>query len=192
MWALVFALGFILVAAAVYLVDSAAKGRPPIETLKAIVSDPQNARTILEDSAATHNVQNFQAESDLRDLLAEPLSPTGDGVSGIISGAIAFASAQIGKPYKWGAEGPNAFDCSGLIYASYKSVGITIPRTTAVMQLRGTRVARKHLRPGDLIFPDPGHVMLYIGGGRCIESPHTGAVVHYTNIYRFMTARRYV
>jgi hypothetical protein len=91
--------------------------------------------------------------------------------------AIQFALAQVGKPYKFGATGPNSFDCSGLIQAAYKAAGLNLPRTTYQQILSGTNVNKADLAPGDLVFPDPGHVQLYVGSGNVVEAPHTGAFV---------------
>ncbi len=104
--------------------------------------------------------------------------------------AIAFARAQIDKPYVFGATGPNAYDCSGLVSAAYKSAGITLGRTTYQQILDGTSVDRSGLQPGDLIFPDPGHVQLYVGNNEVIEAPHTGAFVRQVQIWGFWKARR--
>ncbi|SEG62702.1 Cell wall-associated hydrolase, NlpC family [Actinacidiphila yanglinensis] len=93
--------------------------------------------------------------------------------------AIAFARNQIGKPYVWGATGPDSYDCSGLTQAAYKAAGIDLPRTTYDQVNVGTRVSEADLQPGDLIFfySDVSHVGLYIGDGEMIHAPHTGTVV---------------
>lgn len=100
--------------------------------------------------------------------------------------AIAFARAQLGKPYVWGAEGPRAFDCSGLVYAAYRAAGISIPRVTSDQWRHGTHVPNGRVQPGDLAFfnsgpgtstTNPGHVGLVIGNGKMIAAPHTGTVV---------------
>ncbi|WP_333767880.1 C40 family peptidase [Streptomyces sp. IBSBF 2435] len=93
--------------------------------------------------------------------------------------AIAFARGQLGKPYVWGATGPDSFDCSGLTQAAYRAAGIRLPRTTGEQVDVGTRVSQSDLEPGDLIFfySDASHVGLYIGGGNMIHAPHTGTVV---------------
>lgn len=100
--------------------------------------------------------------------------------------AIAFARAHLGTPYVWGAEGPRAFDCSGLVYAAYRSAGISIPRVTGDQWRHGSRISRGREQPGDLVFfnsgpgtstTNPGHVGLVIGGGKMIAAPHTGTVV---------------
>ncbi|WP_335978154.1 C40 family peptidase [Streptomyces sp. CA2R106] len=92
--------------------------------------------------------------------------------------AIAFARKQLGKPYVWGATGPDSYDCSGLTQAAYKAAGVTLPRTTYDQVNVGTRVSESDLQPGDLVFfDDDEHVGLYIGGGEMIHAPHTGTVV---------------
>ena len=73
-------------------------------------------------------------------------------VSSAAAKAIAFAEAQIGKPYQWGAAGPNAYDCSGLVYAAYASAGIAIARTTFGWQQDGATVPLSNIQPGDLLF----------------------------------------
>jgi cell wall-associated NlpC family hydrolase len=96
--------------------------------------------------------------------------------------AIAFAVDQLGKPYQWGADGPDAYDCSGLVYAAYAAAGITIGRTTFQWQQDGPRVALSQIQPGDLLFSagsdgtpaDPGHVVMYLGAGQIIQAPQTG------------------
>ncbi|MFD3455781.1 NlpC/P60 family protein [Streptomyces sp. NPDC058691] len=93
--------------------------------------------------------------------------------------AIAFARAQIGKPYVYGATGPNSFDCSGLTQGAWAAAGVSIPRTTYDQVDFGSRVTADQLQPGDLVFfySDVTHVGLYIGGGQMIHAPHTGTVV---------------
>jgi cell wall-associated NlpC family hydrolase len=109
---------------------------------------------------------------------------------GASGAAIRYALAQVGKPYKWGATGPNSFDCSGLVYAAFRSAGISVPRTTYLQANIGTRVSKTNLQPGDLVFPDPGHVQIYLGNGQVVESPHTGANVRVVKMWGFWTARR--
>lgn len=104
--------------------------------------------------------------------------------------AIQFALAQVGKPYKWGATGPDSYDCSGLAMAAYRAAGIDITRTTYTQALKGTGVSQAALMPGDLVFPDAGHVQIYLGNGRVVEAPHTGANVRVVNMWGFWKARR--
>ena len=95
--------------------------------------------------------------------------------------AVTFALGQRGKPYRWGAEGPGAFDCSGLTWAAWRAAGVTIPRTAAG-QLAGLPRVRGGLRPGDLLIyrsagPTRRHVALVVGRGRMVEAPGRGIPV---------------
>lgn len=98
---------------------------------------------------------------------------------------LAFARAQIGKPYVWGATGPSSYDCSGLTQAAWKAAGVTIPRTTWDQVNVGTRIATADLQPGDLVFfyDDISHVGIYKGDGMMIHAPKPGANVREESIY---------
>ena len=104
------------------------------------------------------------------------------GGSNAVATAIAFAKAQIGKPYQFGAAGPDAYDCSGLVYAAYAAAGIHIARTTYQWQQDGPVIPLSQIQPGDLLFSagsdgtptNPGHVVMYLGGGQVIQAPQTG------------------
>ncbi|MGW7195420.1 NlpC/P60 family protein [Streptomyces chryseus] len=98
---------------------------------------------------------------------------------------LAFARAQIGKPYVWGAAGPSSYDCSGLTQGAWKAAGVTLPRTTWDQVNVGTRVATENLKPGDLVFfyDDISHVGVYIGGGKMIHAPKPGAYVREESIF---------
>ncbi|MFJ3333734.1 NlpC/P60 family protein [Streptomyces sp. NPDC086766] len=93
--------------------------------------------------------------------------------------AVAYARQKLGSPYVWGATGPDAFDCSGLVQAAYRSAGISLPRTTYAQIGAGRRVSRSALLPGDLVFFYSGisHVGLYIGDGLMIHAPNPSAPV---------------
>ncbi|WP_418958646.1 NlpC/P60 family protein [Streptomyces tritici] len=115
-----------------------------------------------------------------------PSSGTGDGTyAAKAEKALAFARAQIGKPYVWGATGPSSYDCSGLTQAAWKAAGVDLPRTTWDQVKVGTRVATADLLPGDLVFfyDDISHVGIYIGGGKMIHAPKPGAFVREESIY---------
>ncbi|MEE1757231.1 C40 family peptidase [Streptomyces sp. SP18CS02] len=93
--------------------------------------------------------------------------------------ALAYAARQIGKPYVWGAEGPESFDCSGLTSRAWASAGRTIPRTSQEQWRTLPRVPLRSLRPGDLVvyFPKATHVAIYLGEGLVIQAPRPGARV---------------
>ncbi|GGV48799.1 C40 family peptidase [Streptomyces griseoflavus] len=99
--------------------------------------------------------------------------------------AIAFARAQIGKPYVWGATGPGSYDCSGLTQAAWKAAGVALPRTTYDQVNAGTTVPVSQARPGDLVFfyDDVTHVGLYIGNGMMIHAPKPGTYVREESIF---------
>ncbi|MFE0172747.1 NlpC/P60 family protein [Streptomyces sp. NPDC059002] len=98
---------------------------------------------------------------------------------------IAFAEAQIGKPYVWGATGPDSYDCSGLTQDAWKAAGISLPRTTWDQVKVGTTVKTADAQPGDLVFfyDDISHVGIYIGDGKMIHAPKPGANVRVESIY---------
>jgi hypothetical protein len=83
--------------------------------------------------------------------------------------AIAFARAQLGKPYCWGGTGPRCFDCSGLAFAAWRHAGERIPRTSEAIAETLTPVPLEDVRPGDILHR-PGHVGLYIGNGWMIDA----------------------
>lgn len=91
--------------------------------------------------------------------------------------AVRAALSRLGRPYVWGASGPASFDCSGLTQWSYAQAGIHLHRTTYQQLHDGIPVSRAQIRPGDLVFPNPGHVQLAIGHGRVVEASHPGAPV---------------
>ena len=86
------------------------------------------------------------------------------------------------RKYQWGATGPEAYDCSGLVYAAYATAGIHIGRTTYQWRQDGPRIPLTQIQPGDLLFSagsegtpsNPGHVVMYLGGGQIIQAPKSG------------------
>ncbi|MCR8946596.1 MULTISPECIES: C40 family peptidase [Streptomyces] len=109
----------------------------------------------------------------------------GSGYAAKAEKVLAFARAQIGKPYVWGATGPSSYDCSGLTKAAWREAGVTLPRTTWDQVKVGTRVATSDLQPGDLVFfyDDISHVGIYKGDGMMIHAPKPGANVREESIY---------
>ncbi|WP_307831034.1 C40 family peptidase [Nucisporomicrobium flavum] len=94
-----------------------------------------------------------------------------------MSAVIAFARAQVGKRYSAGAEGPNAFDCSGFTKRAYARAGINLPHSSGAQAARARSISRSAARPGDLVV-GAGHVGIYMGGGMMIDAgnPRTGVV----------------
>jgi peptidoglycan DL-endopeptidase CwlO len=101
--------------------------------------------------------------------------------------AVAFAESKLGAPYVWGAQGPTAFDCSGLVKDSYAHAGISLPRETYDMIRVGTTVDRSQIRAGDLVFSNfsgrgPEHVQLAVSPVQVIEAPTPGGHVQYSSL----------
>jgi cell wall-associated NlpC family hydrolase len=96
---------------------------------------------------------------------------------------VSFAYAQIGKPYVWAADGPGSYDCSGLVLAAYRSVGISLPHNAAQQWGRVSHISRSALSPGDLVFYSGlGHVAIYIGSGKVIHAPQAGENVSIASV----------
>ncbi|WP_016908883.1 NlpC/P60 family protein [Streptomyces xiaopingdaonensis] len=107
-----------------------------------------------------------------------------DGYAAKAEKVLSYAEQQLGKPYVWGATGPNSYDCSGLPQEAWKTAGISLPRTTYDQVKVGTQVAKSEMRPGDLIFfyDDVSHVGIYVGDGRMIHASKPGDDVKYEAI----------
>lgn len=104
--------------------------------------------------------------------------------------AVRAALSRLGRPYVWGATGPDQFDCSGLVQWSYAQAGIRLDRTTYQQINDGVPVPRSQVRPGDLVFPHAGHVQLAIGNNLVIEAPYPGAAVRISPLGNNTAIRR--
>jgi cell wall-associated NlpC family hydrolase len=117
-----------------------------------------------------------------------PPSSTPPAPGSGVERAISYAMAQLGKPYLWGAEGPNAFDCSGLTMMAWRAGGKSLPHWSVAQFQQSTRISVGQLRRGDLVFwgSTPGsihHVAMYIGNGQIIHAPRTGQPVQINSMY---------
>lgn len=119
-------------------------------------------------------------------LTGLPLPPP-DSRAGI---AVRAALSRLGRPYVWGATGPDRFDCSGLVQWSYAQAGIHLDRTTYQQIHDGIAVSPTQVRPGDLVFPNPGHVQMAIGNNLVVEAPHAGAGVRISPLGTNVQIRR--
>jgi peptidoglycan DL-endopeptidase CwlO len=137
------------------------------------------------DWAARYAAGGAQAISAAGSPLCQQaaLGPLPAGTAGKV---IAYAEAQIGKPYQWGATGPDSFDCSGLAMMAYRAANIDIPRTSQQQWAFGKQIPASQARPGDLVFfagsdgtmSAPGHVGIVIAGhDMMIDAPQTGQTV---------------
>ncbi|MCO5972103.1 C40 family peptidase [Actinoallomurus soli] len=135
---------------------------------------------------AAGNFNVVQASGPIcADMNGAPVAP-----SAVAAKVIAYEKAQLGKPYVYGATGPNSFDCSGLTMSAYRSAGVTIPRLSDDQYWWGASVPRGQEQPGDLVFFEylpghtgPGHVGTVYNPekGIMIVAPHTGDVVKFQN-----------
>jgi cell wall-associated NlpC family hydrolase len=105
-------------------------------------------------------------------------------VPGAAGDVVKFAYAQLGKPYRWAAEGPNAYDCSGLVTAAYRKAGVQLPHNSRQQWRSVTPISRSQLRPGDVVFyyPDVHHVGIYMGNGMMVHAPNFGEPVRMDRI----------
>ena len=115
----------------------------------------------------------------------EPADSTAEaGQSGRGATAMAFARKQLGKPYRFGAAGPAAYDCSGLTLSAWRAAGVSLPRISQQQYRVGRAVAKSDLQPGDLVFfyDDLSHVSLYAGNGMILDAPRPGKTVRYIDM----------
>ena len=126
--------------------------------------------------------------------LVAAAKPAVAAAAGRRGSAMSIAMGKLGAPYRWGAAGPGAFDCSGLVYWSYRQTGTTLPRSSSAQSRVGTPVSKGALQPGDLVFfyRPVSHVAIYIGGGRVVHASTAGKPVKISNLndMPFATARR--
>lgn len=131
------------------------------------------------------------------------LPSRGDSRSNLIQQLKALLPQEMGKPYQWGATGPDSYDCSGLVYTLYGKMGISLPRVSRDQATAGTYVPKDSLEYGDLVFfaangKTVNHVGIYVGNGEFVHAPSTGKVIkkssltsgYYNNTY--FTARRVI
>ncbi|AGZ51432.1 C40 family peptidase [Mycobacterium kansasii] len=119
------------------------------------------------------------------------MSRYGNRATGARAGiAVRAALSRLGCPYVWGATGPGQFDCSGLVQWAYAQAGIQLERTTYQQIRDGIAVPRSQVRPGDLVFPHPGHVQLAIGNNLVVEAPYSGASVRVSRLGSDVQIRR--
>jgi cell wall-associated NlpC family hydrolase len=123
-----------------------------------------------------------------------PAAPPVAVPSAARASAVKHALSKVGAPYRYGASGPNAFDCSGLVSWAFKNAGVSLPRTSRAMSKVGTPVAKSDLQPGDLVFfyNPVSHVAIYIGDGKVVHASTKKSPVKVTDMGHmpFNSARR--
>ncbi|MGW0337773.1 NlpC/P60 family protein [Streptomyces sp. NPDC003011] len=142
------------------------------EKLESQLEKEEKERLAELERAAALKAQTAWLDSGVLDQVTGEASAQGKK-------AVEFATAQTGKPYAWGAEGPDTYDCSGLTSQAWASAGSPIPRTSQQQWRQLQRVAVEDMRPGDLIiyFDDASHVGMYVGDGAIVHAPRPGRTV---------------
>jgi cell wall-associated NlpC family hydrolase len=167
------------------------KARAAVATANARKADLGKRRQVLDAQVSKYKALLATLTAAARARFLTPVAPSQAAISQAFAtpipksaakgaaGAIAAARAELGKPYAWGAGGPDAFDCSGLTAWAWGAVGVGLPHNAAAQQGMGSPVNQADLQPGDLVFfGSPAyHVALYIGQGLIIHAPTTGDVV---------------
>ncbi|GAA2641314.1 C40 family peptidase [Streptomyces vastus] len=150
----------------------AAKTKNEVQDKLAKARKLLNSLTAAQRAKMEADQEREDAASGVSDSAATYNGPA----SGRAKAALDFAYAQLGKPYEWGATGPNSYDCSGLTGASWRAAGVSLPRTVKQQYDAGRKVARSDLQPGDIIYwyNDNQHNGMYVGNGKAIHAPRTG------------------
>ncbi|WP_151478154.1 C40 family peptidase [Streptomyces albicerus] len=140
------------------------------ELLASLTAEQLDQLAELEKSGVAEAQKDFMTSGALSSTPARTPSREGDE-------ALRYAVDQIGKPYEWGAEGPAAYDCSGLTSQAWDHAGRPIPRTSQEQWAQLPRIPLSELRPGDLViyFPEATHVAMYLGDGMVVQAPRPGA-----------------
>ncbi|TVZ00209.1 NlpC/P60 family protein [Trebonia kvetii] len=133
---------------------------------------------LLNSSAMTQAMAIFEKTGSYPDVVLPEATTVG-------TTALRAALSQRGKPYVWGAAGPDSYDCSGLVVWAFAQEGISLPHYTGSLWNSGMHVSQADLEPGDLVFfgADIGHVGFYVGNGLMLDAPDTGAVVRVEPIW---------
>ncbi|MCX8006654.1 MAG: NlpC/P60 family protein [Coriobacteriia bacterium] len=152
-------------------------------SIEAQIAERKRRLAGLEDE-----IERIQAEERERERRSwTPPAGLGDPVRAPRGSVVQIALSKLGAPYQWGADGPDAFDCSGFTMWVYSQVGVSLPHSSRAQYDCGERVSRADLRPGDLVFFGRSrihHVGIYIGGNRYVHAPHTGDVVRISSLDR--------
>ena len=151
---------------------------------KAVEAQMTAKVAVIQKKEAFFNSQAFQKAAAIyaRTGSYPSIAVRGDSIG---VQALRFALTKVGDPYVWGAAGPSAFDCSGLVKWAYAQVGISLMHFTGDQWNEGEHISRSELEPGDLVFffPDIGHVGLYVGNGLMVDAPTFGQPVQVQPVF---------
>src|SRR5215510_804782 len=152
--------------------------------IAALVQQAENER-IAREKAAADAARAAQAPAP-RAVVSSggsgSIGGTPPPTSGRVSAVMAYAYAQLGKPYCYAGAGPDCFDCSGLTMMAWAQAGVSMPHGSNAQLSMFPRVSMSDLQVGDLVYW-PDHVGIYVGGGSVLHAPHTGTVVQITQIW---------
>jgi peptidoglycan DL-endopeptidase CwlO len=138
----------------------------------------QSKLKILNSSAMTQAMAVFDQTGSYPNVVLPEATNVG-------TTALRWALTKRGDPYIWGAAGPDAFDCSGLVMWAFAQEGISLPHYTGDLWNSGMHVSESDLEPGDLVFffADISHVGIYIGNGLMVDAPSSGQVVQVQEVF---------
>ncbi len=167
-------------------------GAPPIGATPGTTAGALQLPTLARLTTQTHHRRGAD--------LPPPMPRTAVGGGHAAQVAVKAALSRLGRPYVWGAKGPNAFDCSGLVRWSYAQAGVTVGDDTYSQFQQGTPVAAGDVQAGDMVFPNssfgegghrgPGHVMMAISPTECVEAQQSGVPVKISPMPSGFLARR--
>ncbi len=157
--------------------QAAARATKLSATMSKKVAQIQAKENVLNSSAYAQALAVFQRTGSYPNVAIR-----GDSLG---AQAVRWALTKVGDPYVWGAAGPNAFDCSGLVMWAYAHVGISLAHFTGDQWGEGQHVSRSQLQPGDIVFffADISHEGLYIGNGLMVDAPTQGVPVHVEPVF---------
>jgi cell wall-associated NlpC family hydrolase len=172
--------------------------RPTLDAYRLRTPGPRPLRRLgaglLTGTAASLAIVLSPATATAAEPATASSSSTAAAPSAAAQTAVDTARAQVGKPYEYGAAGPDSFDCSGLTQYAYRSAGIELPHSSRSQSEMGTPVARADLQPGDLVFfyEPVSHVGIYVGDGQMVDagSEETGVAQRSVDMEGYNTARR--
>src|SRR6266536_1331938 len=155
--------------------------------LSSLRSDEQQAAQVLQDAQERLGARAAAAYSGSSG--STPVSFPKVTASGGAAKAVAYAKAQVGKPYAYGADGPDSFDCSGLTMMAWAQAGVSLPHSSSAQYSATRRISAGELQPGDLIFyySPISHVAIYVGGGMQVAATHTGDYVRLQALHTGIT-----
>lgn len=171
---------------------------PTAEPTEASSPTPSETPTETPSATPTEIPTETPTETPTEAPTDPPAAPAPPTPKNGAEAAIAFARAQIGEPYRWGAAGPSSWDCSGLTAGAWQAGGGSLPHYSVAQYEQSAPISAGELQPGDLVFwgsgKDPGsiyHVALYVGGGKIIHAPRTGRPVVEESMYYWITPNFY-